>query len=828
MNDLEITSNETGNPDKLKRCPKGEHRNRKTKKCEPIKPTPAVKEPSPVIKKEPSPVIKKEPSPVIKKETSPVIKKEPSPVIKKEPSPVMKKEPSPVIKQESNRCPKGEHRNNKTKKCEPKQAVAVKEPNLEVKPVIKKEPTLEVQPVIKKEPNLQVKPVIKQEVKKESKEEMVETNIKRCPKGEYRNPKTKQCEPKQNASAIEKNKTQKLSPPKSERIERIERKTRRVVSAELAEAKTKLKPLTLPDIANKTVPKEDLVSVGNFLENLNEKGGEYPDGMFYSGDSFVADVLFMYLLKKYGNKCFYGIKNRIMLEGRFGFVIDLKSFNKDAPIDITGATPLVQTFLSKLNKSPRTKKDIGNYNILYETIIENKRHIDNLLDCIKTTRDPVIIIPLRLEILYSGEPMGHQNMLIYRRDQNEIEHFEPHGGKQQSRSTYDLETILELLIEYISIYGNKKLTFVPSNQVCPTIGPQILETQIKKTVREGGGYCVLWSYLFAETVLLNPTIPSERVMSMMLKLFNNRETNGAQNFTNIIRGYTAILGQEIGLYLKKYVNVNLSIQDISRLNEFSHDKIYMCVITIVIITFDIIFNIDVGLFQFIKMYVWFKDPSLSLETVKANIIKSLDSSVYDSFRTIDREILPRIANILKEKVSDEKIKMNLNSIPESDKQTLSKLDTESPLFVKGYYEKVIFLRLIKEDPEKYTELMKSFKIRLEEEAKAKLEKANAEFAAATAAKAEKAAAKKAAKAAAKAVENPSEVPPKTPRQTKKTNQEVPAAIQPTQELEPTPAKKSRAKKAVSPNKPKTVKRASKAKTSTPAQGVYNGLEFEIF
>jgi hypothetical protein len=148
--------------------------------------------------------------------------------------------------------------------------------------------------------------------------------------------------------------------------------------------------------------------------------------------------------------------------------------------------------------------------------------------------------------------------------------------------------------------------------------------------------------------------------------------------------------------------------------------------------------------------------------------------------------------------------------------------------VKGYYEKVLFLTLLKDEPEKYTELMKSFKIRLDEEKKARLDKQKAEFAAEAAAKAAKAAARKAAKAAEKAVENPSEVPPKTPRQTKKTNQEVPAAIQPTQELDPNPAKKTRAKKAVSPNKPKTVKRISKAKTPTPAQGVYNGGEFEMF
>jgi hypothetical protein len=158
--------------------------------------------------------------------------------------------------------------------------------------------------------------------------------------------------------------------------------------------------------------------------------------------------------------------------------------------------------------------------------------------------------------------------------------------------------------------------------------------------------------------------------------------------------------------------MNLSIQDVSILREFNR-RIHIFIVVIISINFSIIFNLETALFEFIKYNVWFNDQSLSLESVKDSIIKSLDHSNYDDFKTIDREIIPRITKILKQKASDEKIKLDLNSIPESDIKSLSTLYMNYPTFATGYYELVMFLRLIKEDPEKYTELMKSFKVRLE-------------------------------------------------------------------------------------------------------------------
>ena len=66
---------------------------------------------------------------------------------------------------------------------------------------------------------------------------------------------------------------------------------------------------------------------------------------------------------------------------------------------------------------------------------DNRIQLKNFIDCLKST-DKNILIPLTIQFpklrgpghgYGPGSVDSHANMLVYRRDTNKLEHFEPHG-----------------------------------------------------------------------------------------------------------------------------------------------------------------------------------------------------------------------------------------------------------------------------------------------------------------------------------------------------------------------------------------------------------------
>ena len=71
----------------------------------------------------------------------------------------------------------------------------------------------------------------------------------------------------------------------------------------------------------------------------------------------------------------------------------------------------------------------------------------------------------------------------------------------------------------------------------------------------------MWSLLFAELALLNPTINSRDILNEIYRLLETQE--GATFLSNVIRGYVSMLGDEISLYLSEYINNAFTIENIS-------------------------------------------------------------------------------------------------------------------------------------------------------------------------------------------------------------------------------------------------------------------------
>ena len=262
---------------------------------------------------------------------------------------------------------------------------------------------------------------------------------------------------------------------------------------------SKKKLVVFPE-EKETVSKDAEVTIGSILENYNERGKQFAsEGIHYSPITLITEISNLYLIKKYNTNCFmYGDKgkNENFIYG--GIVLNFLPRQLDLPID-----EIIADMLGQLNG-------------------ENLFQIQNFLNCIKNGQ-PIIIIPLLLQF---ADGTHHANMLIYRKDLNTIEHFEPHGSYLDLRQDYGdkISVLLQLLVDKINVVNNTPKTqfykviptdirLVPSNEVCIRgRGLQAIQSQLAAFHIEGAGYCQMWSLLFAELALLNPTISSKDIL----------------------------------------------------------------------------------------------------------------------------------------------------------------------------------------------------------------------------------------------------------------------------------------------------------------------------
>jgi hypothetical protein len=285
------------------------------------------------------------------------------------------------------------------------------------------------------------------------------------------------------------------------------------------------------------------VTIRSILARYNERGLQFAaEGIEYNPITLLTTISNLYLIKKYNTNCFmYGerAKDENFMYG--GITLDFTAGQLEIPID---QIPTNIDILSQINGK----------NLLSQ--------IQNFLNCIKNDK-PVLIIPLLLEF---SDTEHHANMLIYRKDLNIIEHFEPHGEFFDLRKNYGdkISLILQLIINKINQINNKptNILLMPSNKVCVRgQGLQAIQSQLGSFRIEGSGYCQMWSLLFAELALLNPSMTSTNILDEIFKLLKSE--NGPEFLSNVIRGYVSVLGEEISLYLSEYINNELTIENIS-------------------------------------------------------------------------------------------------------------------------------------------------------------------------------------------------------------------------------------------------------------------------
>jgi hypothetical protein len=274
--------------------------------------------------------------------------------------------------------------------------------------------------------------------------------------------------------------------------------------------------------------KQELVKNFSFLDKLLQKG-QGIKAVDYKSSSRVSEIITIYFFKKYKQTCpIYAIKTYSEFE-----TAQLKQYYKKHAKTHTQAQ-LKQHLLQK-QKAEYVEWD-------------KNKFLANLKLCLETG-EQLIIIPVRVP--------SHLNMLFIKVATREVIRFEPHGAEYRGGAKADdtnINTFLANLTKDINaelkLTGDKKFTYKAPSEICPRnpqtgfyLGFQSMEGRQQKPdpKREAKGFCLLWSWFFAECVMANPGMDIKEVYKEAWDVLKNNEGG----FATIIRGYFLSINEEL-------------------------------------------------------------------------------------------------------------------------------------------------------------------------------------------------------------------------------------------------------------------------------------------
>lgn len=345
--------------------------------------------------------------------------------------------------------------------------------------------------------------------------------MKECPKGKVLNPKTNRCVKEKPAKECPPGKILNLATNRCIKEKPVKQK---IKVPEPVREDTDFSQKQIDDMVNK------YMSIGRSQE-MTQK---------YGGFIFFHDLYILYLLKKYKYSC-YSIAGARLPTG----VI---------------VTPFVYT---DPKMPPMSEDKMDFVDITYRCIVEKKNDI-------------VVIPVIVAESLKSSE--AHFNVLVYRRKEHQIEHFEPHGAIYQ-KDFDKSDVIWRHLTDYVDAlnktlvddFGIEPVKLVLSHQICPVLdglqvreeqGRSLLKLQKKpmRTEYEPAGFCTIWGLFFIELVLKNPNVPSkDLIMGILGKV-------SARDMVNIARGYMITVCNKLQQYYSAMLGKPVKTTDI--LNEY--------------------------------------------------------------------------------------------------------------------------------------------------------------------------------------------------------------------------------------------------------------------
>jgi hypothetical protein len=154
--------------------------------------------------------------------------------------------------------------------------------------------------------------------------------------------------------------------------------------------------------------------------------------------------------------------------------------------------------------------------------------------CLKT-RSTFIIIPFGFSCI--DESSSHSNLLVYNTKTKELERFEPYGSAVDNCYNVDgFDLKLKNLFNN-NVRKNMINDVYEPLSFCPTKSFQYIEEEQQKGSLEPDGFCVAWSFWYADTRMANPDKSRSEVVNIALQTLKN----DYRRFRTFIRSYSNFL-----------------------------------------------------------------------------------------------------------------------------------------------------------------------------------------------------------------------------------------------------------------------------------------------
>lgn len=290
--------------------------------------------------------------------------------------------------------------------------------------------------------------------------------------------------------------------------------------------------------------------VHKFVENLNKLG--QTDGYMWNAEYKIGKLYMDYLYKKYDINCNTGTGK---------LVSDLNIFYPKIK-EITGF------------------EDYGNL-IFVDTKLyegkenEYKKYLNKLarriVRCIIQENNKTLPIDINLRF---NKNTSHANLLIFRKNVNEAEIFEPYGkatdtgGKiKEAKINKAFQLLINEINKVINSETDENINFnlKYTSSICPRLkGLQTLEATAKeRTKNDGNNYCLLWSIFVTELVLNNPNLSTSEILSQILQKKTDEDIS--LYLLKVARGYSKIISDKIEKYFSDIFGIKLSIPEYSKI-----------------------------------------------------------------------------------------------------------------------------------------------------------------------------------------------------------------------------------------------------------------------
>lgn len=236
----------------------------------------------------------------------------------------------------------------------------------------------------------------------------------------------------------------------------------------------------------------------NFKNNINFTN--------YTGSTLDVIIGLIYLVKKYNTSCNTIYDNNFNINNQ------------------------LQNYYESVGYTNDMKNHFLNFEILWVDfqLFFPENFNTELKNCLKKNIR-FIIFPLGIEI----KNASHANYLIFDKNNNEIERFEPNGSSSPIGINYNSHLLDEMLKKKFDKYN---MNYISPKKFLPKIGFQSIDAYDKKNKKIGdpSGFCALWSMWYTENRLKYPNIERSELVNLLLKKFKINNIS----FKNLIRNYS--------------------------------------------------------------------------------------------------------------------------------------------------------------------------------------------------------------------------------------------------------------------------------------------------